>query len=98
MTFKDWCDWIDAHWAAHSTMSNSQEQATVLCGMPEEMGEVMGCIKREYRGDLKGQEALKLELGDMLHYTVRFMQQRGIDPEEVFAMNRDKLVKRYGDS
>ncbi len=96
--FDNWYTWIADHWRRQPPNHTTAELIRICeHGMAEEMGEIMGCLKREIRGDAKTREELVLELGDMLHYTMRYMQLVGITPREVFLANRDKLVERYGE-
>jgi len=97
MKHKAWVHWLSGHWSQNNAGKSVGKQIAICkFGMAEEMGEVMGHFKREIRGDPKPREELLAELGDVLHYIHRYMQLADIDPQEVYQINHDKLVKRYG--
>ncbi len=70
---------------------------TYSLGLGEEAGEVLGLLKRHFRGDESGQEfknKLTRELGDVTAYLVLIAYSFGIDFEDVLATNIDKLKDR----
>ncbi len=96
MKHKAWVQWLSTHWSKNNKAKDVETQVTICkFGMGEEMGEVLGHFKREVRGDPKPRKELLAELGDVLHYIHRYMQLREIDPQEVYQINHDKLIKRY---
>lgn len=78
-------------------------------GLAGETGEAVDIIKKSIRyadaGDVftlvdskSGKdrtEDMKLELGDVMWYWCNLIHDLGLDPEEIFQMNYDKLHKRY---
>ena len=64
-------------------------------GIGEEAGEVVGKVKRFYRGDpdFDQKEVLK-ELGDLLGYISCLAQDLGSNLDEVVAMHTAKMTKR----
>jgi NTP pyrophosphatase (non-canonical NTP hydrolase) len=70
---------------------------TYSLGLGEEAGEVMGLLKRHFRGDESGDEfkaKLTRELGDVAAYLVLVGQSFGIDFEDVLVANIEKLKDR----
>jgi NTP pyrophosphatase (non-canonical NTP hydrolase) len=71
-------------------------------GLAGETGEAVDIIKKTIRyGDDprnlgKREEAMKLELGDVLWYWCNLCIDLGFDHEEILRMNYDKLRARYG--
>ena len=72
-------------------------------GAGEELGEVLGLIKRVKRGDkeYRGQSTnkklvkdMKLEIGDVLWYLTGLAQSYGLTLEEIFQANYDKIQRR----
>jgi len=77
-------------------------------GLAEEAGESAGCVKKLIRVRSGGfnrksiseetlLDMLKLELGDVLSYTLRLIDECGWTLEEVFQANKDKIDKRNKD-
>jgi len=67
-------------------------------GFAEEAGEVAGLVKKRRFLEMDvPREKLVEELGDAAWYFSNLMKELGIEPEEVFAANRDKLRARYPD-
>lgn len=70
---------------------------TYSLGLGEEAGEVLGLLKRHFRGDESGDEfksKLTKELGDVAAYLVLVAHCFGIDFEDVLVANIDKLKDR----
>ena len=65
-------------------------------GLSEETGETMGKLAKVFRGDKAAldQEAIGLELGDVLWQLSECCRQVGLDLETVAKMNIDKLISR----
>lgn len=71
-------------------------------GLSEEVGEVMGIVKRMLRqgpndAERCTREHLVEELGDALWYLTFVCNQEGISLNEVWEYNRKKLEERYGE-
>jgi NTP pyrophosphatase (non-canonical NTP hydrolase) len=70
-------------------------------GLAGETGEAVDIIKKtiRYGGNPrelgKREEAMKLELGDVMWYWCNLAIDLGFKPEELFQMNYDKLHERY---
>lgn len=63
-------------------------------GIAGEAGEVSEILKKHVRdGDLS-RDALKKELGDVLHYLVRIGMEFGITPTEIMLDNVEKIASR----
>lgn len=78
--------------------------AYLAMGLAGESGEVLEHFKksirngfRDGRADLDPArlDAVKDELGDVMWYWVVLVKELGLDPEEIFQHNIDKLTKRY---
>lgn len=68
-----------------------------LCGLAEEVGEVLGALAKMERGDYSLGEfhrRLKKELGDVAWMWARIIDDLGWTPSEVLQMNVDKLSSR----
>lgn len=69
-----------------------------LLGLPEEVGEVLGAIKKaEYHGHTTSSESIKKELGDVLWYVSCIAYWYGYDLSDVATANVEKLRRRYPD-
>ena len=69
-----------------------------LLGLPEEVGEVLGKIKKaEFHGRATDVEAIKKELGDVLWYVACLSHWYGFQLSEVATANVEKLRIRYPD-
>lgn len=70
-------------------------------GLAGECGEAVDIVKKTIRygnpaNELgEREEAMKLELGDVMWYWCNLCIDLGFDPEELFQMNYDKLRARY---
>jgi NTP pyrophosphatase (non-canonical NTP hydrolase) len=74
---------------------------TYSLGLSEEVGEVMGLLKRLYRGDADTEnfkDKLTKELGDVLAYLVLLGQVFEIDLETIMGVNIDKINARKNNS
>ena len=63
-------------------------------GLTSEAGEVAGKVKKLIRDDALDVGALAYELGDVFWYLVRLCDAIGYPPEEVLAININKLTRR----
>lgn len=63
-------------------------------GLAGEVGEVVEHLKKHYRDGRHPGEALKLELGDVLHYLTVVAQSYGWDLQEIQRANMAKLDAR----
>lgn len=69
-----------------------------LLGLPEEVGEVLGSIKKaEYHGHVTSSETIKKELGDVLWYVACIAHWYGYTLSDVASTNIEKLRRRYPD-
>jgi NTP pyrophosphatase (non-canonical NTP hydrolase) len=67
-------------------------------GLAGESGEVVDIIKKNvFHGHEPDREAIKKELGDVMHYVAGLAWMYGFTLEEVAQGNIDKLKKRYPD-
>ena len=69
----------------------------IECGFAEEAGEVMGVLKRIYRGDFDEVEArnkIRKECGDVLWYMAQFLSDWDLSLEDVAQTNLAKLDGR----
>lgn len=65
-------------------------------GVSGEAGEVADQVKKEvFHGHEMDLDAIKKELGDVLHYVAGIATLYGLELEEVAQANIDKLQKRY---
>lgn len=70
--------------------------AMLAMGLADESGEFLGIIKKYlFHGHNLDIEHIKEELGDVTWYLANILNHYGIDPEEIFKKNIDKLKKRY---
>ncbi|MFO0203276.1 MAG: nucleoside triphosphate pyrophosphohydrolase family protein, partial [Alphaproteobacteria bacterium] len=69
-----------------------------LLGLPEEVGEVLGSIKKaEFHGHTTSSESIKKELGDVLWYVACIAHWYGYTLSDVATENIEKLRRRYPD-
>jgi NTP pyrophosphatase (non-canonical NTP hydrolase) len=84
--------WVKGRWMKNPRPEDLAIMTLGLCG---EAGEVSEPIKKQIRGSKPvDREALKLELGDVLHYACAIANHFGIDMEEVLYLNIKKLEAR----
>lgn len=76
-------------------VDEERRESHALCGLVEEVGELLGAYKRALRSDgpLDREKLLK-EIGDCIWYLSDLSVQLGTDLEEVALMNLDKLSDR----
>lgn len=92
MELRNFAHWIDLRWPKVRDDKTLAISALGLCG---EAGEVAEPIKKYLRGSGPVDvEALKLELGDVLHYWCVLANFYGLTAEDIINANIDKLVKR----
>lgn len=93
IAFHNYAQWVHDRW-----LGRESEKDLSICalGLAGETGEVIEHFKKYIRDgrSLAGNAALALELGDVLHYWLRLCHYADIKPEEVMAMNIDKLNAR----
>jgi NTP pyrophosphatase (non-canonical NTP hydrolase) len=96
-----YAEWVDSVWSAGPDKKpkavyelTDRDFAIMHAGLPEEVGEVMGLIKRSFRDHKLDKEALKKELGDAYYYLTRITTAYGIKPSEVLQANHDKIEDR----
>ncbi|OYE02133.1 nucleoside triphosphate pyrophosphohydrolase family protein [Nostoc sp. 'Peltigera membranacea cyanobiont' 232] len=85
---------ISQHYSIYGT---DKALPTYSSGLSEEVGEVMGIIKRHFRGDEKSENFkndLVKELGDVTAYLVLVASEFDIDFESILTTNIEKLKKR----
>ena len=87
--------------AALRTAGNPAAQGWLfekLLGLPEEVGEVLGSIKKaEFHGHVTSSESIKKELGDVLWYVACIAHWYGYTLSDVASTNIEKLQRRYPD-
>ena len=87
--------------AALRTAGNPAAQGWLfekLLGLPEEVGEVLGSIKKaEFHGHVTSSESIKKELGDVLWYVACIAHWYGYTLSDVASTNIEKLRRRYPD-
>ena len=87
--------------AALRTAGNPAAQGWLfekLLGLPEEVGEVLGAIKKaEFHGHMTSSESIKKELGDVLWYVACIAHWYGYTLSDVASTNIEKLQRRYPD-
>jgi len=72
--------------------------ANYALGIAGEAGEVADAVKKEiFHGHTSDREALKKELGDVLHYVAGLAWMYGFTLDEVATANIQKLMARYPD-
>ena len=66
----------------------------LILGLASEAGEVAGKRKKALRDGIFSEKDLVDEVGDVLWYAVRILDELGWDASEVLVRNRDKLIDR----
>ena len=95
MDLKAFAEWVRGRWAIKAAPTDLAVAGLGLCG---EAGEVVEHIKKLVR-DRTGthvldRDALKLELGDVLHYWAYLATHFNIDVQEIIDANIAKLTAR----
>lgn len=87
---------LNANWDARLRPTNSENIAIPALGLVGEAGEVSEHFKKHIRdgAPIVRNEALALELGDVLHYWCRLTYLAGYTPQEIMRMNEEKLTAR----
>ncbi|WP_424236370.1 nucleoside triphosphate pyrophosphohydrolase family protein [Bhargavaea ginsengi] len=71
-------------------------KANYALGLTGEAGECGDIVKKEvFHGHAADVDAIKKELGDVLHYVAGLALMYGIELEDVATANVEKLRKRY---
>jgi NTP pyrophosphatase (non-canonical NTP hydrolase) len=102
ITAEEYQDFIVKHSKRYEEFINPDDSLHVLTlGAAEELGEVMGKIKRLKRSEVKTAEQhwelvenIKLEIGDTIAYLTLIAKHFGIDLEDVLLANKRKLEAR----
>ncbi len=99
ITLENFADWVEHGWTRPSgtPVDKLRELAVMVFGLAGEVGEVIEPIKKEVRGDGPLDiGALKLEIGDVLHYLCRIATEYNIDMGDVMRSNIEKIEARRG--
>lgn len=102
--------WVACRWNSrgHDTTPGTRHWLIATMGLAGETGETVEAVlnlavasgkagellKKHYRDDKHPREALKLELGDVLHYLTVIAQAYGWTLADVMEANMAKLEKR----
>lgn len=83
---------VKEHW---TVQDEPLKDLFIMCtGLAGETGETLEHLKKHIRDGKIDLKELKLELGDVLHYWVRILQQYDLKFEDVLDANVEKLVRR----
>lgn len=93
MEYKDFYKFVRANWT-DGPGDTDRDLFIMSLGLAGETGEAVEHVKKYVRDGNLDLEKFALELGDVVHYWTRICQYFGLSPEEVFAMNVEKLEKR----
>lgn len=92
MNLKEFADWVDSRWTKNP---RREDLAIMTLGLLGEAGEVSEPIKKHIRGTHSiDRDAIKLELGDVLHYWCAIAKRFNLDVEEIIRANVAKLEAR----
>lgn len=92
MELRNFAHWIDLRWPKTRDDKTLAISALGLCG---ESGEVAEPIKKYLRGSGPVDvQALKLELGDVLHYWCVIANFYGLSVTDIMDANMQKLIAR----
>jgi NTP pyrophosphatase (non-canonical NTP hydrolase) len=72
----------------------SRDWLIATMGLGGETGECLEPLKKHYRDGKHPGEALKLELGDVLHYLTVIARSYGWTLDELMSANMEKLLAR----
>lgn len=90
--------WIAARWDGQQPEERAKHfvpfSPVAVMGLAGECGEVMEHLKKHYRDGKHPGEALKLELGDMLHYLTVIARAYGWTLDDICIANIHKLEDR----
>jgi NTP pyrophosphatase (non-canonical NTP hydrolase) len=88
-------NWIGNRWLDRGGFQQgSRNWHIAVMGLAGETGEIIDEIKKIYRDGKAPGEALKLEMGDALHYLTVLAHSYGWSLEELMRANVAKLVER----
>lgn len=76
-------------------LSQYQMEDHALKGMVSEVGELNSLYQKVYQGHKFDEAHAAKECGDILWFIAEWCTSRGLNLEDVAAMNIDKLKKRY---
>ncbi len=78
------------------SLNTNDARIYAALGLAGETGEIVDLIKKTYyHGHAEDDARLVEELGDVLWYAVLLADALGVTLQEVFAVNQEKLKKRY---
>lgn len=100
LTLEDFAKYVEFNWSSGKSekgnfVGNPLRSLFIMAtGLSGEAGEVSEILKKHVRdGDLN-RDALKKELGDVLHYWARIAREFDISPTEIMLDNVEKIASR----
>jgi NTP pyrophosphatase (non-canonical NTP hydrolase) len=85
-------EWVGKRWGA--SPPGSRHWLIAVMGLAGETGECVEPMKKHYRDGKHPGDALKLELGDVLHYLTVLAHSYGWSLDELMQANMAKLEAR----
>lgn len=99
-SLEEFARYVEANWSSGKSekgnfVGNPLRSLFIMAtGLAGEAGEVSEILKKHVRdGDLN-RDALKKELGDVLHYWARIAKEFDIPPTEIMLDNIEKIASR----
>lgn len=98
----NFADWVRYRWSRYDDRDTNRDIAIMGLGIGGEFAEVVqavGAVQEQIKKHIRDgkhpdTEALKYELGDVIHYAVRIGQVFGISFDEILTANVAKLEAR----
>lgn len=98
MTIAQFTNWIANRWDGGQPAQQMRHPVPfspiAAMGLAGEVGEVMELLKKHARDGKHPGEALRLELGDVLHYLTVITISYGWSLDDIALGNMDKLIER----
>lgn len=92
----DFADFVADNWSRRSggSQDDLRQLYIMSTGLAGETGEVLEHLKKHVRDGKLDIEALRDELGDVIHYWTRICLRYELSPREVMLANIDKIKAR----
>lgn len=88
---EQYAQWVETLWISHS---NRDSLTIATLGLAGETGEVMEVLKKRLRDGKFDEEDFKKEMGDVMYYWCKILNEFDISPSEVLEINMKKLEDR----
>ncbi len=87
----EYARWVETLWISHD---NKDSLTIATLGLAGETGEVMEILKKRLRDGKFDVVNFKKEMGDVLYYWCKILNEFNISPFEIMQINMEKLEDR----